>query len=189
VQHNIGSTGQIDRMLVMRALQHRRGGATGLVERYRGTVESRLRKLVQDAELARDLAQETFLRAFRSLHRLRHLEQFCAWLMTIAWRTQYTWRRASRTRVAPTDPAVLDGLPQVDEDVVYQQVANKDIWSRLEKLPAPYRLTLSQRYRLDMSIPEIAQRQGISMSLAKFRLRRGHHLMRKVLGDTMTSLM
>jgi len=51
----------------------------------------------QDAE---DLAQEAFLKAFRTFHQLRNREQFRAWLVRITWRLAIDRRRGDRRRMA-----------------------------------------------------------------------------------------
>ncbi|MBI4860235.1 MAG: sigma-70 family RNA polymerase sigma factor [Candidatus Riflebacteria bacterium] len=75
-----------DEILVHRALNRQKRGATRLVEKYRGLVVSVLNRYVKDREQAQDLAQETFLQAFRNLASLKDLQQFRSWLMKIAQR-------------------------------------------------------------------------------------------------------
>jgi RNA polymerase sigma-70 factor (ECF subfamily) len=174
-----------DGTLVDNALAGRRNGATRLVARYRPNVFSRLRQLVGDREVAWDLAQDVFLQAFRGLGRLQQRDQFGGWLMTIVWRTYSTWRRSASTKVnnhlTATDPRALDGVPASDADTIPLDIERRDLWRQVGELPAPYRRTLEQRYLEDLPLAEIAQRQGIGLPLAKFRLRRAQALLKELL--------
>lgn len=160
--------------------------AMGLVRHYFPRVESRLRWLAKDAELASDLAQDTFLQAFRDLPRTAPVERFGAWLMTIAWRTYRAWLRSAPGRVArlstATDPEVLDRMPVAAEDPTALSAERSAVWRLVDRVPEPYRLTLIQRYREDRTVPQIAALQGIGLSLAKFRLRRGEKIVRALMG-------
>jgi RNA polymerase sigma-70 factor (ECF subfamily) len=55
-----------------------------LVRRRQGSIRSLLRRLCRDAELADDLAQETFMQAWRTIRGLRSAPAFGAWLRQIA---------------------------------------------------------------------------------------------------------
>lgn len=69
------------------ALQARQGGEeafTKLVEAYQTRVYNLCYRMLGEAELAEDAAQETFLRAFQHLHRYDSKRPFAAWLLSIA---------------------------------------------------------------------------------------------------------
>lgn len=177
--------GMEDGQLVGLALERRRGGATGLVTRYRPGVMSHLRRLVGDQDLASDLAQDVFLQVFRNLSGLREPQLFGAWLGTIVRRTFRGWLRATgaRTgrRAVSLQPSSLDEIPGAHGDPFADCIENSDIWWVVGHLPDPYRLTLIQRFREDLPLASIAQRQRIGLPLAKFRLRRGLKLLREQL--------
>ena len=69
-----------------------------LVGRYHPQILRYLTRQVGDRELAADLTQETFLDAFRHLHRLKDDQPFVAWLHRIAYYTMLHERRRRRLR-------------------------------------------------------------------------------------------
>lgn len=160
------------------------GTEVRLFRHYFPRVESRLRWLAGDRHVASDLAQDTFLQAFRDLPTAQ-VQRFGAWVMTIAWRTYRAWLRSAPERVArlstATDPEVLDRLPVAVEDPTAQAAERSAVWRVVDRVSEPYRTTLIQRYREDRTVPEIAALQGIGLSLAKFRLRRGEQLARALM--------
>jgi len=99
----------------------RRGDASAFDAVYaavRPRLHGFLLRCCQDAELARDLLQETWLRAARAAPRLRDDTRLAPWLFTIARRvflSERRWRRADLTRLLllgarprPTPPSPLD---------------------------------------------------------------------------------
>ncbi|MEW6744037.1 MAG: sigma-70 family RNA polymerase sigma factor [Planctomycetota bacterium] len=71
--------------LVRRAVAGDRLAFCVLTERYHNRMVRYLKRMVRDLHLAQDLAQEVFLRAYESLHRLEHVGSFRAWLFRIAF--------------------------------------------------------------------------------------------------------
>ena len=58
-----------------------------LVIKYQRRIERLIGRMVRDAELVQDIAQETFIRAYRALHQFRGDAQFYTWLYRIAVNT------------------------------------------------------------------------------------------------------
>lgn len=171
-----------DKVLVHRALTREKGGATRLVARYRGMVVSHFQRSVKEADRAQDLAQETFFQAFRDLGKLRDIEQFRAWLMTIARRALSRYRRAGDPEEPSSGEFELEEVAaDGGEDQLERRLAGQELWSHVTDLPDPFRTTLLQRYRDDLSLAEIAQAQSIQLPLAKYRVRQGLKLLKELL--------
>ena len=73
-----------DRRLVEQALAGSERAYHDLVKRYERPVFSVILRMVRDRALAEDLAQETFLKAFRSLASYDRSRKLSSWLFTIA---------------------------------------------------------------------------------------------------------
>jgi RNA polymerase sigma factor (sigma-70 family) len=109
--------GPSDADLVARVLARddRHAFAT-LVRRHQGAVRGFLRRLVRgDHALADDLAQETFLRAYRALSTYRGGGRLSSWLFAIAYRTFLTDARAAagsarRAEAEAPPPVTADGV-------------------------------------------------------------------------------
>lgn len=66
---------------------------TPLVEKYQAVVYGLAFSLVGDFSLAQDIAQETFITAYKKLNQLRHPERFPGWLKRITLNTARMWLR------------------------------------------------------------------------------------------------
>lgn len=102
-----------DERLVARAWAGDRVAFTALVERYQQALGSYLLHLVGDREVARDLTQDSFLRAYRALPRTPPDLLFQPWLYRIATNLAYDyWRRQHHFRWVPLN--MLDRQPADD---------------------------------------------------------------------------
>jgi RNA polymerase sigma-70 factor, ECF subfamily len=82
-----GSVADADSPLVARAQAGDVKAFELLVLKYQGRIERLVRRMVRDTDLAEDIAQETFIRAYRALHQFRGDAQFYTWLYRIAVNT------------------------------------------------------------------------------------------------------
>ena len=94
---------RLDAALVARALQSGDQAAVGqLIRRHQGMVRAQLRRLTAgDHSWADDLAQETFMRAWRKLDQFRGQAQFATWLYRIAYTTFLQARRDAKLNSCP----------------------------------------------------------------------------------------
>jgi RNA polymerase sigma-70 factor (ECF subfamily) len=81
------SAGRVDLQLVERTLAGDARAFELLVLKYRRRIERLIGRMVRDVDLVEDLAQETFIRAYRALHQFRGDAQFYTWLYRIAVNT------------------------------------------------------------------------------------------------------
>lgn len=82
--------------LVLRAQAGDRAAFTDLFEQHNARICTYLARMVGDDELARDLAQDTFLTAWRALAEIRDPKRFTAWLYRIATNVAHSHRRRAR---------------------------------------------------------------------------------------------
>lgn len=76
-----------DLMLVERTVAGDQRAFELLVIKYQRRIERLIGRMVRDADLVEDIAQETFIRAYRALHQFRGEAQFYTWLYRIAVNT------------------------------------------------------------------------------------------------------
>jgi len=86
-EHNAPPTPDSDAMLVQRTLAGEQRAFDLLVIRYQRRVERLIGRMVRDVDLVQDIAQETFVRAYRALGQFRGDAQFYTWLYRIAVNT------------------------------------------------------------------------------------------------------
>jgi RNA polymerase sigma factor (sigma-70 family) len=143
-----------------------------LVERYRDLVCALTFSATGNRALSEDLAQETFLAAWRGLPTLRDAGSFRGWLCTIARNLGRNARRDGG-RELPTDP-----LPEhADElelcEVLSEREEEALLWRALSQMQDTYREPLVLFYREGKSAAEVARALGLSVDAAEQRLSRG----------------
>ena len=132
-----------------------------LVGRYQGPVCAVTFAATGRADLSEDLAQETFLIAWKKLHAIEQPDKVGGWLTGIA---RNLARKSFRERpVASLDEAadVRDQTQGLEERAVEQQT-HAQVWELLRGLSPRYREVMVLYYREQLSTPKLAAQLGIS---------------------------
>ena len=139
------------------------------------------RRLTGNDDDARDVVQEAYLRAYRSIGRFRGEARFSTWMYRITANCASTYtgrRRKHRHDELVDDLVVVDTRPELDP---VAQADAHDLRARLlvalEELPPKLRAVVVLRDVYDLPHEAIAAELGISESAAKVRL---HRARRKV---------
>ena len=151
----------------------------GIVERYQAAVQRYLYRLTGDYELARDLAQETFIQAYKGILKTDSDLSFKAWLYRIATNNALQFHR--RKRILSFIP--FSGLKKADtlaEDRVTEPEENIAIQDALRKVPEDQRVCLVLHYIEGFKYREIAGALGISEEAVRKRVARGSQEFRKL---------
>lgn len=151
-----------------------------LVQRHQSAVRRFLRQLAGgDAALADDLAQETFLQAYRSLARFRGDSGFPTWLLGIAHNHfRNALRRRRNVALPPVESASpLGATPSLARDVALRQ----DLADALHRLDPDEQTALHLFYQQGLSHPEIAAVAGWPLGTVKTHLARGKDKLRILL--------
>jgi RNA polymerase sigma-70 factor (ECF subfamily) len=143
-------------------------------------------RLTADEEDARDVVQETYLRAWKGLKGFRGDAQFSTWLYRITANTAYSTvkrRRRHRTDSLETmlEEPVEARIEAQPEESAEQSAALARLAGALEQLPPKLRVLVVLKDVYGLSHEEIAEELGISVSAAKVRLHRGRKRLRDVL--------
>jgi RNA polymerase sigma-70 factor (ECF subfamily) len=176
--------GQEGRLLAALAAGDR-SAAEQLVERsYRG-VFALLRRLCGDADLAADLTQETYRKAWDALPGFDGRSQFSTWLFRIAYTTFLNHLRRPR-RLVPLEEkhevAVPDPSPSADE-VVERGVAGDRLRRAVLSLPEELRLTVTALYWGDLPVKEVARQEGVTAVAIRKRLKRALRMLALTLDE------
>lgn len=150
-----------------------------LMAEHQGRVYGVALKVVSDPELAADVVQETFLRAWRGLSRFRGESTVGTWLYRIAINTALTARkralRAQGASLDAVDEVEAEATPEVDPERRGEMLdLRRRLEDALDTLPAGQRAVVVLKDVEGWSHTEIAERLGISESAAKVRLHRAH---------------
>lgn len=159
-----------------------RAAQGAIVRAYQDRVYSLLLRLSGDRELALDLAQETFLKAFAGLKSFRDGASLGPWLMKIANNLFIDHVRARKTE--SLDAAIEDGEWHEPgaEDPAIARIANEtDLLAALAQLPVQWRQAVVLRHLDDMAYDAIAEVLGVPVGTAKTWLFRGRERLRALL--------
>jgi RNA polymerase sigma-70 factor (ECF subfamily) len=145
-------------------------------------------RLTGNPEDARDVAQEAYLRAFRSLKKFRGDSRFSTWMYRITANcasTQLTRQSKGRHEELSDDDNVVDERPESDPEVMAEAGAMRDrVTAALGDLPPILRAVVVLRDVYDLPHEAIASELGISESAAKVRLHRARRKLRERLFPT-----
>ena len=166
-----------------------------LVSERAGDIYALLYRLTEDPEEARDLTQETFLQAFRSVAHFRGDSDLRTWLYRIAVnqaRNRWRWWRRRRRDVtvsldAPTDAdsdaplssRLRDARSDDPEEAALARERERALVTALRALSRNYREVVVLRDIEGLSYEEVAAALGISVGTVKSRLSRGRLELRR----------
>jgi RNA polymerase sigma-70 factor (ECF subfamily) len=158
-----------------------------LVLRHQELVFSLSYKLTGNREMANDVAQEAFIRAWKAIEKFRGDSTFSTWIYRITVNTAWTLRKKAKKHntlnIDDTyEPIVID--EKKDPEMV---AINSDLSSVLSKalnnLPVEQRIIVELKNIEGRSHKEIADYLDISVTAAKVRLHRAHQKLRQILED------
>jgi len=152
-----------------------------LVERHQSMVRSVLRRLTKgDHGLADDLAQETFLLAWRNLRSFRFDARFSTWLYRIAFNAWLTQARKRHEVLLADEDAVPDPEEGAHEPGASERI---DLERALGELGDGERAALAACYYADLTHEEAAEAIGIPLGTVKTHILRAKAKLRAKLGE------
>jgi RNA polymerase sigma-70 factor (ECF subfamily) len=172
-----------DSELVIRALQQDAVAWETLVGTYQEPVFRLSYLLLGDADEAEDNAQETFVRAYRALHRYDRERPLHPWLLSIAGNLARNRRRslgryfAAVQRLWHSDPMTGSSV----EEHSQQRNRSQALWKAVQKLQPDHQQVVYLRYFLDMSVEETAEALEVAPGTVKSRLHRAIERLRQLI--------
>ena len=146
-----------------------------LVQRYQGALFSFLANRLGDGSQAEEAAQESFVRAFQSLKKLKKPESFYAWLLGIAGRVAKEQFRTLKHRQQVREAAEIMLADAADHSHEYP------LDEAIATLPESYRQVIVMRYFEGLSCQEIAARLDTSLGTVTKTLSRAYAMLREEL--------
>ncbi|HYI67868.1 MAG TPA: RNA polymerase sigma factor [Candidatus Limnocylindrales bacterium] len=170
--------------IVRRAQAGDREAFEMLVERH-ATETYRLAAAIVGEADARDVAQESFVAAWRQLPRLRDADSFAAWLRRITVNRCRNWLRARGRRGRPTSLEADEAahLPDPRRDFRGAVEARMVLEPAFDALSVDQRAVLALHYSMGYSIAETADALDLRVGTAKSRLNAGLAALRTAIGS------
>jgi RNA polymerase sigma-70 factor (ECF subfamily) len=178
-----------DEELVARSIGGDADSFNELILRWERPIYALAYRVIGREQDARDVCQETFLRAFRALKGFRGQAKFSSWLYRIALNLCRDWvRRERRTPVvqAPEGVDLMDlAAAREPSESIEDLVARKDLTRAVERamalLPEEQRTAIILKEYHGLTFQEIADLLGCPLSTVKTRLYQGLIVLRREL--------
>lgn len=185
-----------DLRAVERTLAGDREAFGELVERWQGRIHGAIVRMIRDRELARDLTQDTFLRAYQKLGGFKGGAAFGTWLYSIALNVvRSEIRRRSALKNRP--PLSLDALGGTEDGAEYDppddgptaverlitQEQCEALLAAVAELDADQREVIVLREFQGLGYEQIAEAVGVPIGTVRSRLFRARNELRRRLVD------
>ncbi len=158
-----------------------------LVLRHQDLVFSLSFKLTGNRDMANDVAQESFIRAWKAIEKFRGDSTFGTWIYRITVNTAWTLRKKAKKHntlnIDDTyEPIVIDEKKDPEQVAINADLTDVLV-SALDKIPLDQRIIVELKNIEGRSHKEIADYLGISVTAAKVRLHRAHQKLRLILEE------
>jgi len=177
-----------DQSAVEKVLSGDTSAFEGIVRRWQGPLVNLAFRFCRDRSRAEEMAQEAFLRAYRSLDRWRREAAFSTWLFALATNLYCSECRRIPARTfslhdiaEPTDPRTLDGS-------LARKNRERLVRCAVFTLPPKYREALILFYFHDMDVASTARSLALPEGTVKARLSRGREMLRRKLSQRLVAL-
>ncbi len=171
----------MDADLVRRAREGDHTAWSALIQQHQEALFRLAYLLLGDADEAEDVTQETFIRAFRMLHRFDTNRPLRPWLLRIASNLAHNQRRGASRHLAALNRFYQSKLVESSGPEYEQEVEARALWQAVRRLDTKDQHVIYLRYFLDLPVPEVAETLDIPPGTVKSRLNCALERLRKVI--------
>jgi len=179
-EHHSQERIQLDEELVRRVQQGDTAAFDLLVRKYQHRIAALIGRYVSDWSEVQDVAQETFIRAYRAMGNFRGDAQFYTWLHRIAVNTAKN-HLVAHNRRPPTDDVDIEDAEHFDSGIrlrdgdtpereLMRQQLEQTVMRAVEALPEELRVAINLREVDGLSYDEIAERMGCPIGTVRSRI-------------------
>jgi len=173
-----------ERAVAERVLQGESASYETIVTAYQKSIYSLCYRMTGNSGDAEDLSQEVFIKAFRKLHTYDPSKRFSTWILTLGRNTCIDHLRRKKEDTLPFDEGSFDEGSKGErcgesaESLYIQDEEKEEIQQAVDSLSPEYRILILLYHQQGKSYQEIAELEGISLSLVKNRIHRGRKMLR-----------
>ena len=178
-----------EKALIHQVLDGDHEAFAGLVNKYERQVYSLCLRMVENPEDARDLAQESFLKAWRGLRFYKFESAFSTWLYRLTSNVCIDFLRQQKRKPAvsltvgeeeDTELEIRDPEPLPEERLIHKDDRSA-VASAMAQLEEEFRVILTLRVVNDLPYEQIAEILGVKVGTVKSRIARARTKLRKIL--------
>lgn len=178
-----GDADDLDLADVRHVLQGDTAAFAGIVTRWQRRLVTLAWRYCHDRSLAEDMAQEAFLKAFRSLRSFRGDAKFSTWLTAVAINSYRTWLRDREPPTARLDRVLIDLRVAQAGETLDARRRDAIVQRMVATLPPRYRDPMVLYYLNEMDLTETARTLGLPEGTVKARLHRGRAFLKRRLAS------
>ena len=187
---------QEDHDLVRKALDGDQAAFARLRNKYQGSLNAMLYKMVRNQLDAEDLTQEAFIKAFSSLESFNFQYAFSTWLYKIASNNCIDYLRKRRLKTVSYDEPIRTGKGEMEMQLPDTTTPSPDapltaserskiIQQAIADLPEKYRVVIELRHQREMEYQDIADELDLPLGPVKAHLFRARARLLKALQGKM----
>ena len=178
---------QLDETLVIqKILQGQQSAYAMLVDKYQSYVFTLAMRYVNDRELAEELAQDVFVKAYRYLADFKGNSKFSTWLYTIVHTTCLSYMRKKKDETVLLNEEKMisisdNNFAQKPIELLEQKAQKLMLENAMKHLPAADAQLLTLFYLGEQSVDEIGVILGLTATNVKVRLFRARQKLKEIL--------
>ncbi|MFI5237380.1 MAG: RNA polymerase sigma factor [Ignavibacteriales bacterium] len=158
-----------------------------IVNRYKNKAFSMLKRMLKNEFEAEEVLQDCFLKAYKSLIAFKGDSKFSTWFYRIVYNTALT-KLSSQKRKTETEMTSVEDHFNLQSEYGADEIERKDvsdlIHETISKLPERYSAIITMFYLNEMSIEEISEVMGLTISNVKVMLYRSRNSLRDLILKT-----
>jgi len=180
-----------DERLVARCQRGEKKAFELLIQKYQRRIYHLIYRMTQDSDMVEPLAQEVFLKAYRSISKFKGKSQFYTWIYRIAVNTCLSHIKRDSPEECYEDPQEIrpgnihpDAQPLQPENPETQLMRKeffRHITASVRKLPEELQTTIVLREYMGMNYEEISEVLGIPLGTVRSRIFRARAQLREYL--------
>jgi len=169
---------EFDRECIELCLKGHPNAFRELVDRYEMPLLAHLTGLLGNRGRAEEAAQETFVRAYFALIKLKKRNSFLPWLLGIAQRVAKEWTKKQAREKKSHRALAGMGVEEIPHE---NRASDYELEKAVTALADPYREVILLRYYEGLSCAQVAEHLEISVGAVTKRLSRAHRMLRELL--------
>ncbi|NLY43700.1 MAG: sigma-70 family RNA polymerase sigma factor [Clostridiaceae bacterium] len=173
-----------DYEIIRQCLKGNKDAFAEIVTRYKKLVYTIVLRMINDKEEANDVAQEVFIKLYRSLDRYDPRYKFSTWAVKITSNYCLDILRKKKVETTSVDDMIYEpGHNDSPESAYLKLEQKKRIEEAINSLPDKYKLPIILFHQHGYSYEEICEILDEPLSIVKNRLHRARHMLREKLVD------
>ncbi len=176
-----------DQIIINQVIEGNTNAFAVLVERYKDLVFTLALRMLKNREEAEEVAQDTFVKAFRKIENFKGESKFSTWIYRVAYNTCLDRIKKNKKYLNDVEIDAFTAHQVVALDNVLETIENRErnqiIQHCIKGLPEEESFLLTLYYFDDLSLDEISKVVGINANAIKVKLFRSRKKLAKLLKE------